>query len=452
MSKYRLGVDIGGTFTDAMLVNTETGQTEISKVSTTPKDSSIGFLTAVARIMEGKSPEEVSQIVHATTVATNAIIEGKVAKSGLIITKGFRDVLEVQRQIRPRLYDIFFDKPKPLIPRYLSFEVTERLDTTGRIDTPLDENEVREVARKLKEEDVASIAVCLIHSYINPEHERRVGAIVREEFPGVYITLSSDIAPVFREYPRASTTAINAVLLPLVSAYVSRLEKELTSRGFSAGFYIMQSNGGIMTSSVSKVRPAYMVESGPAAGVIAAAAFGELLGYEHIISFDMGGTTAKAGLVEKGEPKMAVNYEVGVAATPETGLVRGAGYPLKTPVIDLVEIGAGGGSIAWVDSGGSLRVGPRSAGADPGPACYPMGGAEPTITDANLVLGRIDPDYFLGGEMKLRPEAAVNAIRNSCGSVLGGDVVRIAYAIVEIANASMLRALRLVSVERGYDT
>ncbi len=450
-SKYRLGVDIGGTFTDAVMVDMETGETRLSKVPTTPADPSVGFLTAVGRVVEGLGPEEVEQMVHATTVATNSIIQGKLAKSALVTTRGFRDVLEIQRQIRPKLYDLFFDKPAPLVPRYLRFEVTERLGPSGKVITPLDEEDVREVARSLKRESVESVAVSLLHSYRNPKHEQRVKEILREELGGTYLTLSSEICPVFREYPRASTTAINAGLMPIMSKYIQRLESELRKQGFSAGFYVMQSSGGIMTSDAARERPAMLVESGPAAGVIAAASIGRLLGHERVISFDMGGTTAKAGLIEKGEPKMAINYEVGVAATPGGGLVRGGGYPLKTPVIDLVEIGAGGGSIAWVDSGGSLRVGPQSAGAVPGPACYGAGGTEPTVTDANVVLGRVDPEYFLGGEMKLNMEAAGEAIEKRCARVLSGDVTKTAYAIVEIANANMLRALRLVSVERGYD-
>lgn len=454
MAQYRLGVDIGGTFTDGVLMNLETGELLTSKVSTTPKALAKGFLHAIGRAVSEAAinPEEVAQIVHATTVATNAIIENKVAKSAFITTKGFRDILEIQRQIRPALYDLFFEKPAPLIPRYLCYEVTERMTSEGAVLQPLAENEVRQVVHQIKKEGVEAIAVCFLHSYINASHEKRAGEIIKEEFPEVYLTLSSEINPEFREYFRASTTVINASLMPLVARYIDMLQKEIASRGFKSGLYVMQSAGGLMTGDVARDKPAVMVESGPAAGVIAASTLGNLLGFPNVISFDMGGTTAKAGLVERGRPKLAVNYEVGSAAmSPDARGRKGSGYPLNTPAIDLVEIGAGGGSIAWIDTGGSLRVGPRSAGADPGPACYRTGGTLPTVTDANLVLGRIDPDYFLGGEMKLDRTAAEQAIAEHCAKALGKDVVATAAGIVEIANANMIRALKIVSVERGYD-
>lgn len=454
MAQYRLGVDIGGTFTDGVLMNLETGELLTSKVSTTPKALAKGFLHAIGRAVSEAAinPEEVAQIVHATTVATNAIIENKVAKSAFITTKGFRDILEIQRQIRPALYDLFFEKPAPLIPRYLCYEVTERMTSEGAVLQPLAENEVRQVVHQIKKEGVEAIAVCFLHSYINASHEKRAGEIIKEEFPEVYLTLSSEINPEFREYFRASTTVINASLMPLVARYIDMLQKEIASRGFKSGLYVMQSAGGLMTGDVARDKPAVMVESGPAAGVIAASTLGNLLGFPNVISFDMGGTTAKAGLVERGRPKLAVNYEVGSAAmSPDARGRKGSGYPLNTPAIDLVEIGAGGGSIAWIDTGRSLRVGPRSAGADPGPACYRTGGTLPTVTDANLVLGRIDPDYFLGGEMKLDRTAAEQAIAEHCAKALGKDVVATAAGIVEIANANMIRALKIVSVERGYD-
>ncbi|MCH8863898.1 MAG: hydantoinase/oxoprolinase family protein [Chloroflexi bacterium] len=454
MAQYRFGVDIGGTFTDAVLINLDTGEYRTSKVQTTPKDLSEGFLRAVERIVSQAAinPPEVAQIVHATTIATNAIIENKVAKGAFITTKGFKDILEIQRQIRPSLYDLFFDKPVPLIPRYLCYEVTERVTAEGDVLSPLNEDEVRQAIQQIKKEGVETIAVCFLHSYINPDHEKRTGEIIRDEFPEAYLTLSSEINPEFREYFRASTTVINAVLMPLVTRYLAKLQAEIAARGFKAGLYVMQSSGGLMTGKVARDKPATMVESGPAAGVIAAAALGTRLGYANVISFDMGGTTAKAGLVENGRPKLAMNYEVGSAAiSPHAHGSKGSGYPLQTPVIDLVEIGAGGGSIAWIDTGGALRVGPQSAGADPGPACHLTGGTLPTITDANVVLGRIDPDYFLGGEIKLDWKAAEKAIEEHCARPLGKDVVSTAAGIVEIANANMIRVLRIVSVERGYD-
>jgi N-methylhydantoinase A len=454
MAQHRLGIDIGGTFTDAVLMNLGTGEFRTSKISTTPKDLSAGFLHAIERVVSEAAinPEAIAQIVHATTVATNTIIENKVAKSAFITTKGFRDILEIQRQIRTSLYDLFFDKPAPLIPRYLCYEITERVTAEGEVLVPLNEDEVRQVVRRIKQEGVEAIAVCFLHSYVNPRHEKRTGEIIAGELPGAYLSLSLDINPEFREYARASTTVINAVLMPIVARYVDKLQEEIASRGFKSGLYVMQSGGGLMTGKVARNKPASMVESGPAAGVIAASSLGALLGHSNVISFDMGGTTAKAGLVERGRPKLAASFEVGSAAvSTEAHGRKGSGYPLNTPVIDLVEVGAGGGSIAWIDTGGALRVGPQSAGADPGPACYMAGGELPTITDANVVLGRIDPDYFLGGEMKLDRTAAEKAIQEHCARALGKDVVATAAGIVEIANANMIRALRIVSVERGYD-
>jgi N-methylhydantoinase A len=450
---YRLGVDIGGTFTDAMLIAEDTGEIWIRKVSSTPRDPSLGFLEAATGILDqaGVRPAQVSYVVHGTTVATNAIIEGKGAKTGFITTQGFRDLLEMQRQMRPSLYDVMFDKPKPLVPRYLSLEVPERLDAFGNVLVPVDVDAVRVVARRLKTEGVEAIAICLLHGYRNGDHERRVAAIVAEEFPEAAVSLSSAIAPEIREYFRASTTVINASVQPIVKTYLQSIEARLRAEGVQAELLVMQSSGGVLTFAVAAEKPVFMIESGPAAGVIAATYLGGVLGDDDVISFDMGGTTAKTGLIQHGQPGITKEYEVGVRASAGFGTQRGSGYPIKTPVIDLVEIGAGGGSIAWVDSGGVLRVGPTSAGADPGPSCYGRGGLEPTVTDANLVLGRLDPSYFLGGEMALDVDLARRAIEERCARPLGRDVVEVANGIVEIANAAMINALRLVSVQRGYD-
>jgi N-methylhydantoinase A len=450
---YRLGIDIGGTFTDAILINEDTGELRIAKVLSTPRDPSIGFLDATQRILSESdvAPGDLRYVVHATTVATNAIIEGKVAPTGFITTEGFRDLLEIQRQIRPSLYDLQFEKPRPLTPRYLCFGVPERLDYRGEVLTPLDETPVRYAAAQLRREGVEAIAVCLLHAYINPAHERRVRDILAEEFPEAAVSLSSEVAPEIREYYRASTTVINASIRPIVGRYLGHIEARLREAGVQAELLVMQSSGGVYTFEAARERPVFMVESGPAAGVIASAYLGGTLGYFDVLSFDMGGTTAKAGLTMGGAPRVTKDYEVGATAQSGAGRARGSGYPIRTPVIDLVEIGAGGGSIAWVDSGGSLRVGPQSAGADPGPACYGRGGTEPTVTDANLVLGRLNPDYFLGGEIGLDVEAARAAIQTRCADPLGLDVVAAAHGIVEIANAAMVTALRLVSVQRGYD-
>ncbi len=450
---FRLGVDIGGTFTDAILWDDAGGAPHIAKVPSTPHDPAEGFLTAATQIVRqaGLTPASVSLIVHGTTVATNAIIEGKTSRTAFVTTVGFRDMLEIQRQIRPSLYDLNFEKPRPLVSRDLCFEVIERLDASGNVVQPLDESDVRRIAAALRAADVATVAVCFLHAYRNPDHELRAGAILRAALPGVSVSLSSEVAPEFREYFRASTTVVNAAVRPVVEQYLGRIESKLAEAGFQAPLLVMQSNGGVLTAAGARERPVFMVESGPAAGVIAATYLAECIGRRDVISFDMGGTTAKAGLIRDGAPSITKEYEVGGQAVAAIGAGRGSGYPIRTPVIDLVEIGAGGGSIAWVDSGGALRVGPRSAGADPGPACYKRGGAEPTVTDANLVLGRLAAESFLGGALRLDVDAARQAVDERCARPLGLEVVAAAHGIVEIANAAMTNALHLVSVQRGHD-
>ena len=453
MRALRIGIDIGGTFTDAALVDGETGAIRVVKVLTTPEDPAQGFMAALERgLAECQATgRDVAAVVHATTVATNAIIEGKTARVGMLVTRGFRDILEIGRQIRSRLYDVHLQKPAPLVPRRFSLEVTERLDHEGRVLQPLDLDEVRQAARRLRQEGVEAVVVCLLHSYLNPAHERAVAEIVRAELPDVFLSVSADVCPEYREYLRASTTAVNAAVMPIVSRYVDALESRLHALGAVAPFYVMQSNGGVMTSSSAKARPVYMVESGPAAGVIAAGAIAAPYGYKNVMSFDMGGTTAKVGLIQDGQLRLSTEIEVGAQSVTPLGEGRGGGYPIRTPVIDLVEVGAGGGSEAWIDAGGALRVGPRSAGARPGPACYGRGGTTPTITDANLVLGRLNPAFFLGGEMALDAGAARKAIADRVAAPLALDPIAAAAGIVEIANAHMIGAMRLVSVQRGYD-
>jgi N-methylhydantoinase A len=450
---HRLGIDIGGTFTDATLVDEATGATTRAKVLSTPADPSDGFMDATREILDRAAidPQQISSIVHGTTVVTNAIIEGDTARTAFITTEGFRDLLEIARQIRPTLYDLRFTKPAPLVPRHLCFEVPERLDARGAVLRPLDEDAVRALGARLREAEVESIGVTLLHSYLQPCHERRVGELLREMLPDVPVSLSTEVAPEPREYVRASTTLVNAAIRPVAARYLSRLAARLRELGLTAELLVMQSSGGVYTAQAAQERPVYMVESGPAAGLIAAARTGETVGVGDLVSFDMGGTTAKAGLVLDGRPRITKDYEVGESAGPSTGGTRASGYPIRTPVVDLVEIGAGGGSIAWVDAGGGLRVGPRSAGADPGPACYGRGGTAATVTDANVVLGRLDPEAFLGGGMQLDAEAAWRAIADGVAEPLGLDVVTAAGGIVDIANAAMVRALRLVSVQRGHD-
>jgi N-methylhydantoinase A len=453
MSRWRIGIDIGGTFTDAAFLDDRTGEVHIVKVLTSTDDPAQGFMTALERGMSecDVAGDDIGVVVHATTVATNAIIEGKIARVGMLVTRGFRDVLEIGRQIRSRLYDVHLSKPPLLVPRHLSLEIGERLDAAGAVLQPLDSAEVRDAIRHLEREGVEAVVVCFLHSYINPEHERIAADLVRATLPDTYLSVSSEVCPEFREYLRASTAAVNAAVMPIVTRYVDHIEARLEARGVRAPFYVMQSSGGVMTSASAKERPVFMVESGPAAGVIAAGAVAAPYGHPNVMSFDMGGTTAKVGLIQDGELKLSTEMEVGTQAVTPLGEGRGGGYPVRTPVIDLVEVGAGGGSEAWIDAGGALRVGPRSAGARPGPVCYGLGGETPTITDANVALGRLNPAFFLGGEMVLDDDAARAAIAEHVAGPLGMHPDAAASGIVEIANAHMIAAMRLVSVQRGYD-
>ena len=453
MRALRLGVDIGGTFTDGVLIDEQTGAITINKALTTRADPSRGFMHVTERLVLGAelAPEQLRYIVHATTVATNAILERRGARAGLLATAGFRDVLEIARQVRHELYNLQTDKPQALIPRQLCLEIPERMDYRGVALTPLDEAGAIQAIGELRARQVSSIAVCLLHAYANPAHERRVAELIHEHYPEATVSLSSEVAPEIREYWRASTTAVNAYIAPIVRGYLNGIEQKLAHAGFGTRVHMMQSNGGIVGADAVKARPVSIIESGPASGVTAAAYFARQLGYPDAISFDMGGTTAKAGLVLGGQPNVLPEFEVGSGAGSGAGVAKGSGYPILAPVMDLVEIGAGGGSLAWVDKGGFLRVGPRSAGADPGPACYGRGGEQPTVTDANVVLGRLNPDYFLGGQLRLSHEAAWRAIEEHCAIPLGVGVVRAAMGIVDIANAAMMQAMRLVSVQRGYD-
>jgi N-methylhydantoinase A len=446
-------VDTGGTFTDAVIMDEESGEFIIDKVSSTPADPSLSFYEIIAQALQttGAPADKVTYLVHGTTVATNCIIEGKTAKCGFLTTKGFRDILEIARQIKPEPYNIHFEKPRPLVPRQLCLEATERLDANGQVLSPLDAQSVREAARVFREEGVAAVATCFLHSYQNPCHEKQAEEILARELPGVYLSVSSEVCQEFREYFRASTTIVNAAIAPIVSNYLNRMESKLKSLGFNGHLCVMQSNGGVCTSEIACRKPVHLVESGPAAGVMVAAHIGMFSGSPNVISLDIGGTTAKVGLVQNGTPKVSNEFEVGTKATGRSLHAKASGYPLKSSVIDLVEIGAGGGSIGWVDSGGALRVGPQSAGADPGPACYGRGGRLPTLTDANLLLGRINPEFFLGGKMKLSVEAAQRAIAQSIAEPLNVTVTAAALGMIEIANSNMIEALRLISVQRGFD-
>jgi N-methylhydantoinase A len=451
--RLRLGVDIGGTFTDHVLFDEERGTFDMFKTLSTPHELSICVLDGVRRFAE-RRPDGVAGldlVVHGTTVNTNAILERRGARCGLIATKGFRDVLEIGRQTRPKFYDWFADRPAPLIPRYLRLEVNERINSRGEIVVPLDEEDVRRAVRQLMAESVQAIALCLINAYANPIHERRIAEIVREEAAGLHLSVSSDLCPEFREFERTSTVAAAAYVGPMFEQYVDRLTAEL-ARGLKPAprLFIMQSSGGLISAQTAKYRPHVTIESGPAAGVIASVELGRRIERPNLISFDMGGTTAKACLIRDGVPSMVSMLEVGGEASGFFG-IRITGLPIKAPSIDLVECSAGGGSIAWFDVGNVLKVGPESAGAAPGPACYDKGGTRPTVTDAHVVLGQIGADALLGGEMRIDPDKARRAIQDHVAEPLSLALEEAAQGIVDVVNAAMVRILRVVSVSRGFD-
>ena len=451
-NRFRVGVDVGGTFTDVVLVEEGSGAILTTKVPTVPVDPSQGCIAGIDKALAAFAiaPGQLSFAVHGTTVATNTIIQGCGAEAGLLTTEGFRDVLEIAYQTRPDLYDLDYAKPPPLVPRSRCLGIPERVWADGSIRVPLDEDAVRRAGRRLSAEGVEAIAVAYLHAYGNPAHELRTREILAETCPGMPVVLSSEVSSEFREYPRTSTAVVNAVLLPRVGPYVEQLERRLADREIEPQLHIMTSSGGIATATHAKRFPVHLIESGPAGGVIGAMFVAQASGFDDIISLDMGGTTAKACLISGGMPRIADQFEVGSQAVSSIMSPRGQGYPVLTPVIDLVEIGAGGGSIAELDPGGALAVGPRSAGADPGPACYSQGGIEPTVTDANLVLGRINADFFLGGETRLDVGLARAAIR-TLAEPLGMEIVEAARAVIDIANAKMTGALHFISVEQGID-
>jgi N-methylhydantoinase A len=435
-----VAVDIGGTFTDLIGFDTAAGRFVQAKSLTTPAELTQGVINCIRE--SGLAAGGIGELIHGSTIAINTLIERKGAKTGLIVTRGTRDVYIIGRGNRPEAYNLLFHKHRPLVPRHLTREVSERLIASGEVHEPLDCESVAAACRALAAEGVEAVAVCFLHSYVNPEHERIAGAMVRAAMPGTYLSLSHEILREYREFERTSTTVVNAYLGPKVGSYVRGLRASLGGIGFTGDLSIMRSNGGVMTPDVAAARPAAMMESGPVGGIIASARVGQKLGMPNVISFDMGGTTAKAALVRDGEPTMAPGYYVGGYAS---------GHPVMLPMIDVVEVGAGGGSIAWIDEVGALKVGPQSAGADPGPICYRGGGTEPTITDANVVLGRLDPQNFLGGQMRLDADAARRGIEEKIAKPLNMDTVAAAQAIVEIAIAKMSLAVREVSVQKGYD-
>lgn len=445
----RVGFDIGGTFTDVIVLGDD-GQLTTTKVLSLLDRVGEDIVDLIqTTTASGQVGAQVESFVHGTTIASNAVIESKTASTGLITTQGFRDELEMRGQRRPNIYDASWDRLPPLIPRSLRLEVKERILGSGEIEQPLQLDDVRQRIGQLLDERVEAIAVCLLNAYLNPEHERQIGRLIAEMAPQTVVCLSSDVHPEIREYERTSTTVINASLIPVVDRYLNRLEQHLAA--YSQRLLIMQSNGGIMTSHAARRRPAYMIESGPAAGVLAAARLVSETGQDAVLSFDMGGTTAKACLIENGVPLEKAGGEVGGGATMTTRLFGGGGHALRAPSLDIVEVGAGGGSVAWIDDGGALRVGPHSAGAEPGPVCYGRGGQEPTVTDANVVLGYMNPEAIAGATLTIDRPAALAAIQSQIADPLGLDVLPAAYGITQVANSTMMRALRAVSTERGRD-
>ncbi len=447
LSSYRLGFDIGGTFTDLVAVDESSGKMTVVKCPTTPHDPSEGVIKGLSALLKnlGVEGSRLSLAVHSTTLVTNTVIERNGAPTALLTTKGFKDVLEIGREKRITVYDIFEEKLPPLVPRKHRIELDERSLYNGKVERKINDREVIKVAKTLVNGGIQSVAVVLLHSYANRSNENRVKELLSKNAPNLTVSLSSEILPEWREYERSSTTVINAYTQPKTAKYMHVIERALRDHGFSGRLFIMQSSGGLGTVGTVSQYPVRIIESGPAAGALAAGYLGKLAGASDMVSFDMGGTTAKCCLITGGEPRVTTDFEVAGYM-----YLRGSGYPVRIPTIDLLEIGAGGGSIAHLDYG-LLKVGPRSAGADPGPACYPKGGEEPTVTDADLVLGYLNPEYFLGGEIKLDKHKSIRAIEEKIASKLGFDVRKAAEGISEVVNSNMARAMRIISVERGQD-
>ena len=444
-SSVRLAVDIGGTFTD-VVVETARGR-HTKKVLTTPTAPEEGVMEGMLGVLAqtGLPVRAVEVIIHGTTLATNAIIERKGARTALIATEGFRDTLDIADEGRYDQYDIDIDKPRPLVPRARRFTVPERMDVEGRVRRPLDEGAVAALVPHLEAGGIESVAVALMHSYANPAHERRIAAMLREAMPGLWLTLSSECCPEIREYERTSTACANAYVQPLMAGYIERLEALLVKAGFTGALYLMTSGGGLAAADVARRFPVRLIESGPAGGAILAAEVAAQCGERKVLSYDMGGTTAKICLIEDFRPHASRSFEVDRAAR----FLKGSGLPLRIPVIEMVEIGAGGGSIARVDHLGRITVGPDSAGAEPGPACYGRGGTAPTVTDADTVLGRIDPKRFAGGRMPLDLDRARRALDEAVGRPLGLETEMAAFGVEEIVDETMSNAARVHAIERG---
>jgi N-methylhydantoinase A len=449
---YRVGVDIGGTFTDIVLLGSD-GTIHTKKISSSVENYAQAIVDGLAEVFQenGLGGSLVEEIRHGTTVASNAIIEHKGARVGLITTKGFRDVLEIRTLRMPRLYDMTWTKPEPLVERYLRKVVDERIDADGRVERALDPLDAGRQVDALLAEGVETIAVCLLNSFVNPVHELTIKNIIREKAPNIPLSISCEVLPEIKEYERTSTTVVNAYVMPIVAGYLRALRKGLDDAGIPARLLLMQSNGGLTTDTAAAERPMNIIESGPAGGVVGAQALARAKNLPKIITFDMGGTTAKTAIVEEGELARAHEYSVGAGIMIGSRLLTGAGYTLKVPAIDLAEVGAGGGSLVWIDRGGALQIGPESAGAFPGPVCYDKGGTVPTVTDANVLLGYINPEHLVGGALKLNAGKAGRVFAETIAAPLGMGMEQAAYGAHQIAASNMIRSIKAVSTERGRD-
>jgi len=452
VTSYRVGVDVGGTFTDIVLLGSD-GTIHTKKISSSVENYAQAIVEGLTEVFRetGLAGATIDEIRHGTTVASNAILEHKGARTGLITTKGFRDVLEIRTLRMPRMYDMGWTKPAPLVERYLRQVVDERVDAQGVIEKPLHQNDAERAVDELLAQKVEAIAVCLLHSFANPAHELLIQDVVRKKAPHLPCSISCEVLPEIKEYERTSTTVVNAYVTPIVARYLRALRKGLDDAGVRARVLLMQSNGGLTTDAAAVERPVHIIESGPAGGVVGAQALARAKNLPKIISFDMGGTTAKAAMVEDGEVTRAQEYSVGAGIMVGSRLLTGAGYALKVPAIDLAEVGAGGGSLVWIDPAGALQVGPESAGAAPGPVCYDKGGEIPTVTDANLLLGYISPAYLVGGALKLNSQKTNQVFNEKIATPLGMTVEKAAHGAHLIAASNMIRAIKAVSSERGRD-
>ena len=452
MKLFRVGIDIGGTFTDIVFLGDD-GTVKVIKESSTPDDYSRAVITGITVGLDelSISPKDIEEVNHGFTVATNAILEGNGERMALITTKGFRDVLELSRIRTPRLYDLYYEKPLPLVERRFRLEVDERISHKGEILKPVNIKDVESAVDLVENESINSVAICLLHSYANPEHENLITDIFKSRLPNIHLSVSSNLLPEMKEYERTSTTVINGYVRPVVENYLLKLSDELKAIGIKVPLSIMQSNGGRISVEIATKKPMFCIESGPAAGVVGAHTIGKQLNQDNVITFDMGGTTAKASIIEKGEMLLAPEYEVGGGMNVGHRLLRGSGYILRVPAIDIAEVSAGGGSIAWTDKAGGIQIGPKSSGAVPGPACYSLGGVNPTVTDANVVLGYLNPTALLGGDFPIESQKSFEAISGNIGQSIGVQEIEAAWGVHILANSNMGRALRAVSSERGRD-